>query len=355
MASQGVVPPKHSRARNLALTGPKDPRYPSVQKMLQFQLADAKPVADSLYTFLRKVYQSKSLMNPEALLKWPTGADGKPVNPKLKVFGDTLADKIYDLYTAETKSPSGRTEDGMRKLLQTLDTLAYQYASVLDSIVGQSYRWELDAILGTKGADFIALCNQFLFFIPRSGTGATVRVYANAKYEMIPDVVKTLLEYLKAQPASHGMANFKIAGPAMAKRSDSIVIYCGSKQAADAVVKQLLPLGDHFNMAVPEMTSRQHDTIGISTGAEPSWQATGLGANKGSAYENDADLRKRFGDGGAAYAPQSFGTIRSQAIAAAILNFKDNLDSVNENLDTFARFVSVAFTGMGLDPTNPGS
>ena len=188
----------------------------------------------------------------------------------------------------------------------------------------------------------------------RSSGSRLRRVYANAKWNKLLEVIGKLLGYIKAHPANHGMSNFKIAGPAMAKRADTMVIYCVNSNAADAIATLLLKLGDAFDMAVPEMTSRKDGRLGISTGAEPKWQATGLGPHMGAKYENNPALKAEHGEGSAAYAPQSFGTVRCQAIAAAILNFQMNLDQVSDTFEWFCKFVSVAFTGLGLDPTNPG-
>jgi hypothetical protein len=353
MSSQGGVPPG-GRPRSNALSGATDPRRPDTQKIFQLQLAGAKPVADSLRTFLLKVYSDKSLMEDQNIQKWAHGRDGKPVSPSSGDFGDTLSDRIYALYTAETKAPSGRTELEMRKFIRALEGLQVKYTSELAGVESQNYGLDPAGMLKYKGADFITVCNDFIFFYPASHGAAAIRVYANAKYASIVTVVDTLLAHVKAHPAGHGLANFKIAGPAMAKRSDTMVIYCDSTQSADAIANLLLKLPDCFEMAVPEMTSRKHGTIGISTGAEPKWQATGLGPHMGEKYEKNVELQKQHGVGSAAYAPQSFGTVRSQAIAAAILNFQMNLDQVGNTFDAFVRFVSVAFTGMGLDPSNPG-
>jgi hypothetical protein len=348
------VPPPGGRARSNALSGPADPRNPDTQKIFQLQLANAKPIAASLRSFLLKVYANKSLMADQSIQKWTTGPDGKPVSPKSGDFGDTLSDKLYALYTAETSAPSGRTEEDMRKIIQALQLLVTKYSSALEGVQSQNYGFNFDKMLRYKGADFVKVCNDFIFFFPVGGGGAAIRVYANAKYGRIAEVIEALLAHVKENPAKHGLANFKIAGPAMPKRSDTMVIYCVNTQAADAIADLLLGLPDCFEMAVPEMTSRKHGTIGISTGAEPNWQATGLGAHMGDKYESNERLQQQHGVGSAAYAPQSFGTLRCQAIAAAILNFQMNLDQIRNTFDEFARFVSVAFTGMGLDPSNPG-
>jgi hypothetical protein len=348
------VPPPGGRARSNALSGPADPRNPDTQKIFQLQLANAKPIADSLRSFLLKVYAKKSLMTDQSIQKWPIGPDGKPVSPQSRDFGDTLSDKLYALYTAEAKVPSGRTEEDMRKIIQSLQLLETKYSSALAGVQSQNYKLDFDGMLKYTGADFITVCGDFIFFFPVGGGRAAIRVYANAKYGRITEVIEALLAWVKANPAKHGLANFKIAGPAMPKRSDTMVIYCVNTQAADLISELLLGLPDCFDMAVPEMTSRKHGTIGISTGAEPNWQATGLGAHMGEQYESNVQLQARHGVGGAAYAPQSFGTLRCQAIAAAILNFQMNLDQIRNTFDEFARFVSVAFTGMGLDPSNPG-
>ena len=348
-----AVPPV-TRPRSNALAGPSDPRRPDTQKMFLAALNSAKPVADSLRSFLRKVYDNKSLMGDPSHQKWVNGKDGKPVSPSSQAFGDTLSDKLYAMYTSEATVPSGRTRKEMREFMEKVAGLKANYPGVLDEIKSQNYDKTPDEMLKYHGADFIQVCNDFIFFYPVNSGNAAIRVYANAKWNKLLDVIGKLLGHIKTQPANHGMSNFKIAGPAMAKRADTMVIYCISSKAADAIATRLLKLGDAFDMAVPEMTSRKDGRLGISTGAEPKWQATGLGPHMGAKYENNPDLQAEHGKGSAAYAPQSFGTVRCQAIAAAILNFQMNLDQVSDTFEWFCKFVSVAFTGLGLDPTNPG-
>jgi len=47
---------------------------------------------------------------------------------------------------------------------------------------------------------------------------------------------------------------------------------------------------------------------------------------------------------------QSFGTIRSELIAAAILNYNENKHIFGASLQVFKNFVAVAFRCNGLDP-----
>lgn len=245
----------------------------------------------------------------------------------------------------------------MRTFIEKLGGLKAKYPGVLEEIKSQGYDLTPEGMLKHHGADFVRVCDDFIFSYPVNGGSAAIRVYANAKWDKLLDVIDKLLGRVKAHPTKHGMSNFKIAGPAMAKRADTMVIYCVNAKAADAIAALLLKLHRVFDMAVPEMTSRKDGRLGISTGVEPKWQATGLGPHMGAKYENNPRLQAEHGQGSAAYAPQNFGTVRCQAIAAAILNFQMNLELAPANtskFDWFCKFVSVAFTGLGLDPTNPG-
>lgn len=77
---------------------------------------------------------------------------------------------------------------------------------------------------------------------------------------------------------------------------------------------------------------------GIALGAEPAPQATGF-SNNPEGYPESA---------------QSFGSIRSQLIAAAILNYNENKDTFGASFNVFKQFIAVAFRCNGLDPAHPG-
>ena len=46
--------------------------------------------------------------------------------------------------------------------------------------------------------------------------------------------------------------------------------------------------------------------------------------------------------------------MRSELIAAAILNFQENKGVLGDTYDVFKQMVAMAFKGYGLDPANPG-
>lgn len=337
------------RPRSNALTGPKDPRAPDP---LRLALQTAKPVADSLRSFLRTVFSRDDLMKDTATQKWPDKSSGKPVSPTQ--LPDNLADKIYQLYTAQSTAGAGRDEMTMRSFVTQLEALRKKYADLVSSVELQNYGLTLEALLQKKGPEFTGPCSDFIYFKLTTKLSAAYRVYVNAKFDKIATVFDALLAHMKKNPGNNGVSSFKSAGPGMAKRADTIVIYCSSEKFAKAIATELLKIDDAYELAVPEMTTRQHDTSGIALGAEPTWQATGLGAHRGKKYET-VPMQQKFGTGSAPYAPQSFGSVRAEAIAAAILNYQMNQDLiVGDKFEAFVRFVSVAFAGLGLDPQKPG-
>ena len=291
--------------------------------------------------------------------KWPlkkSSRDPTGQKPVSEVnSGPSLADYIYDLYSSGNSGSSSTTRKGfeIRRFIVNLVLLERKYASLLSRVETQKESYSLLDMFSYDDETLKVACNDFIYFHPVWDLNAGYRVYANAKFESAVSVLGTLLQFLKENQDRGGVSSFKVCGPAMPPRADMIVVYCENKPAAEEIAKLFLKTPNVFNMPVPEMTSRADNVAGVALGAEPTWQATGLGSHKGRRAEQDA-RRMGFPEGQARHAPQSFGSLRSEAIAAAILNFKENKGLLGDNFTVFTKFVSVAFRGMGLDPTKPG-
>lgn len=333
------------RPRSNALTGPTDPRWPSVPLTgpttrprsnalaarndpggrsvaeLEFYAELSKPLRmdPSLQSFLRGIYQRSDLM---------TGPDG-------------LADQIYGMYSSDGNG-SQKTDIDFTAHKAFLRALYHNVASlkVREPAKLQYTEVTLSKLISyinqgkTPGRKYL---EDFIYFKIQSGS-PQFRVYANAKFSHAPNVVAWLKSYLEKTP-SHGVTAFKVVGPAaIAGRKDTIVIYCSTREAAAALGNELAKLSGHFNPELPAMTTPVKAGIGVATGAEPVWQATGLG-QKPKGYSEKA---------------QSFGTIRSELIAMAVLNYNANRHVFGEGFDVFATFVAAAFRGYGLDPERPG-
>ncbi len=179
---------------------------------------------------------------------------------------------------------------------------------------------------------------DFIYFQIERGE-ATYRLYLNVKMAFMARVVGHIKNYLDTTN-NHGVKDFKLAGPAsMSIRKDTIVCYCSSRDTARQLADQLIDLRDHFDSDVPAMTSKYAD--GMSFGAEPVSQATGFSAAK---YSGNAELESR----------QSFGSIRSQLIAMAVVEYNANKHLFGETFLAFKQFVTVAFLSHGLSTRNPG-
>src|SRR5262249_8296777 len=122
---------------------------------------------------------------------------------------------------------------------------------------------------------FIRWCADFFYFRVAKGNIA-VRLYANVLFDYGPAAMELLTAYA-GKTKDHGIVDLKIAGPTVLKmRSDSIVVYCTSKEAAKAASDEMLKQKSWLGTKCPEMTTPITSGLGLSTGAEPEWQATGL-------------------------------------------------------------------------------
>ncbi len=318
------------RKRSNALTGTSDPRYPA-RMALKTEMKKPLVMADTLREFLKLIHQNQTIMSAKAV----------------KGEGRNLADQIYKVYSkaGSNVSPSFKnnvkyfrdiwavanshhvlreaylqyTELSLKKLIASVDKYYWYWYLMPKKSKEKYYR-------------------DFIYFEVKRGP-AKVRVYANVKAIHMAKFVKFLKNEI-SRLLGGGIMSFKVTGPgAISGRTDTVVIYCRSKHDADTLASNLLKVKGYFNPQVPGMTSRVSPGIGIATGAEPAKQATGLGV-KPKKYGEDA---------------QSFGTIRSELIAGAILNYNMNKHVYGEGFDVFCKFVQVAFRGYGLDPTNPGN
>ena len=339
----GPCPPP-TRARSNALTGRSDPRAPEspAQQDLRAELAKPLVMDASLRSFLRKVFARRDLM----------------AGP------DNLANAIYNMYSDSGAGGKQVTLQRARNFVNNLWAVAktdlglncaLQYAEPEMTL----RQFQILANDDTQGRKFLALCDDFFYFTVLGGH-AECRVYANAKFNSVPDVFGALRTYIRGTP-NHGVTAFKISGPACIEdRADTIVIDCATRDAAEALAAEMAKLTAHLNPSVPEMTTQVKPGVGISVGAEPVWQATGLG-NKGDLVAKFSKQLQDAGDPDAAVkgtrlgeSAQSFGSIRSELIAAAIYSCNANKAVMGQSFDVFAKFVAVAFRGAGLDPARPG-
>ena len=317
------------RERSNALTGTNDPRYPA-RMALKTEMRKPLVMADTLREFLKLIYQDRTIMSAKAV----------------KGGGINLADQIYNVYSKAGPNVSQSFKKNVKyfrdiwavvKSHNILSQACLQYTGLpLKKLIANvdKYYWYWYWMPKKMKEKYYS---DFIYF--QIGRGiAKFRVYANVKATHVAKFVDFLKKEISG-PHHGGVESFKVTGPgAISGRADAVVIYCTTKQVADTLANKLMKLKGYFNPQVPGMTSRVSAGIGIATGAEPAQQATGLGA-KPKEYGEDA---------------QSFGTIRSELIAGAILNYNMNKHVYGEGFDVFCKFVQVAFKGYGLDSANPG-
>lgn len=314
-----------TRPRANAISGPSDPRYITPDQQLAMLMATPIPVASELETFLKTVYARKDLMT------WDDGAHAED---------DRLADRIYALYTS---SGNAHAASDQAALVQALGVWGRIDQSVsarpgVESVRFQYLDKSLKRVLASQHNSVKRrACNDFLYFQLRE-IPVSYRVYLNLDFDSMPTLVDAVLGL--DRPLLGLIDSFKIGGPG-GHRADAVVIYCRDKVAAETLAAHFGELIKRGTLAcggqnVPAMTTRMGP--GIAIGAEPVQQATGLGGPK------------KYGE-----ASQSFGTIRSELIAAAIFNFQDNRQTLGDSFATFRQLVAIGFRGYGLDPAHPGS
>jgi type III HopA1-like effector protein len=295
----------------------------AAEKELREALKKPLSMHSSLTEFLRRAFGDRGLMAAPEDVDW----------------------KLYKLYNSPAKS-AGLESDvpTLKKFVNELWSKLASAAGVRASGILQRNNKkfaDLEQLANglvdpTSKIQFIEWCADFLYF--RVGKGnVAVRLYANVLFDYGPDAMELLASYA-AKTKDHGLVDMKIAGPAVLKmRSDVIVVYCSSKEAAQAAGAELLKQKSWLGTKCPEMTTPITSGLGLSTGAEPDWQATGL--------KSDASISPKA---------QSFGTIRCELIAMAIHNFNANKGTMGSSFEVFQKFVQVAFLGYGLDPAQPG-
>jgi hypothetical protein len=301
------------------------------------KLAMEAQMAPTLEAFVRKVYDS----------------------PNLMAGGDGLAARVYALYAGGAAGGGAGADDIASK-------------NFYINISGAVPEWIGQGLLqnhGVRFADLLALCKEapplpagyridFLYFRVAPGH-VGCRLYLNVQMSGVPAVFWYLKKYIGLHPADHGIVDVKTIGPAgVARRADVIVVYCSSQEAALALGTAINTSPERslfrFNIGVPGMTTYVSPGVGIAIGAEPKPQATGMGFaarefdfTKGAEnqWHQDPEWRNK----------QSFGAIRSQLIAMAILNYNVNKPDYGASFESFKKFVCTAFTGYGLDPMRPGN
>jgi hypothetical protein len=328
-----------NRPRSNALSGPSDPRYRSPAEIELFSAVKTPiPVAQELVSFIKEVFKSKALMET------------------LTVPND-ISNGIYSLYSAggggsrlDAPTMLSQARDNwskMRKVLPTslVSKAFFQYTKVTGKITTKS-----GTKIGKKAVllgddiifddDVVALeaADDFLYF-PINRGRAACRVYLNLAFQSMPRLVDVASKL--PDPLYKQLVDLKTTGPG-AGRADSVVIYCASLDAAQKIAAAMADAIKNGvlkseSQSVPAMTTRV--APGVSIGAEPKPQETGLAAHI-EGYPPDA---------------QSFGSVRSQIICAAILNYRENLDVLGKDYDVFQQLVAIGFKGYGLDPAAPGS
>ena len=316
-----------NRPRSNALSGSSDPRYRSPAEIELYSAAKTPiKVAPELKSFLQKVFARKDLMET------------------IQVPND-LSNGIYNLYS---EGGGGSRLGAKTMLLQARGNWSRMLKLLPNKILGKAffqYTEHANAMVHLGDTvifddDDVALeaAEDFLYFPVNRGRAAC-RVYLNLSFQSMPDLVDVAIKM--DAPLYAELVDLKTTGPG-AGRADSVVIYCASLEGAKkvaAVMAKAIQDGvlKSSDQTVPAMTTRI--AAGVSIGAEPKAQETGLAAHiKG--YPPGA---------------QSFGSIRSQIICAAILNYRENQGVLGKGYDVFQQLAAIGFKGYGLDPASPGS
>jgi len=295
----------------------------AAEKELRAALSKPLSMHSSLTEFLRRVFGDKGLMAAPEDVDWklyclynsPAKAAGLESDvPTLKKFINELWSKLASAGGIRASGIQQQTNKKFAEIEQMANGLADPASKIA----------------------FISQCTGFLYFRVAKGNVA-VRLYANVLFDHGPDAMALLATYA-GKTKDHGLVDFKIAAPAILKSmSDVIVVYCSSKEAAQAAGAELLKQKSWLGTKCPEMTSPITSGLGLSTGAEPERQVTGM--------KSDDQIPPEA---------QSFGTIRCELIAMAIHNFNANKGTMGSSFEVFQKFVQVAFLGYGLDPAKPG-
>lgn len=316
------VPCPPPRGRSNALAGWVDGRapIPALERDLRAQLMMPAVMAVELQAFLIQVYGNAAIMH----------ARTEPYQ---------RTDGIYALYNAVAGGGHGADR---READQFIIDIADAAGTVGLLHIG-TFQYTKKRLFNAytalmTGEEIDEGCyTDFILFGPMVAQAPAVRIYLNVKFGSIPALVELIGERWMHHHAP--IHSYKVAGPdAAASRSDTIVVYMLDRDGANGLAGFLADqqFSAHYNVAVPALTSRVAAGIGVSMGAEPAWQATGLG--RITQYGEKA---------------QSFGSVRSQLISMAIENYLAN-PHYPRSFDIFCRFVCIAFRSYGLNPQRPG-
>jgi hypothetical protein len=282
---------------------------------------------------------------------------------------DNVAAMIYEIYSgAGTEAPSVAVAE-MRAFVRRIAAESAKWCWPLGRPYLQNDGITLADLCAladdrSRTRDFVSHCSDFIYFRVSRGS-ALCRVYANVKFAFVHDVMARLLDYV-VTTNDHGVRDFKITGPGKSQsRKDNLVVYCSTWDAAENLARAATQSPRLYNRAVPGMTTKILSNVGVSTGAEPTWQATGMGGpnfqKQGDALKEEQEKAARekrpvdpWRHDPTSYSAQSFGSLRCEAIAAAIHNFNANKKLLGNTFEQFQRFVAVAFRGVGLNPAEPG-
>ncbi len=263
-----------------------------------------------------------------------------------------LDDAIYDLYSSGTDPGDQTPELGALRPDSRQDRRRYReyWSAILQ--VAPNAALQLDEGLSPLGpiieswvlwdkkaaSEWRNWVGAFVYIVKDDDAPTTHRVYASPRATDVGSVAQTLLK-------TDGVVDFKFAGPAMiGSRSDALVVYCSGREAAEEIASEISGKVQ-TDTGRPAMTEAADQSGAIGIGAEPAWEATGmrtrLKPNRGGAQEANA---------------QSFGTIRSEILASAILYLQENRGLAKKlnitEAELFKRFVGTGLKGWqrALDP-----
>ena len=189
------------------------------------------------------------------------------------------------------------------------------------------------------------LGSDFCYLTVNAGLDSAVRVYANVDVD--PKVIYVLARVLSRNPTL--VHAFKFAGPLSGGRSDGLVVWCPSSDAAKSVMGLIQTvhdrLGGTLGASRPAMTGQMGGSSGIGTGSEPLAHglATGQRSTSNTGYSEES---------------HSFGTIRAEVLARAVLLFRSNASfAATLGLSPQALFTLIAaglFEEAGISGGAPG-
>lgn len=356
------------RANELALTAAERAAFTNIHVPMQVLtkretksdgwVYQSVEMAKNIENFLWRIFNDRSIMSGDASFGHRMEADtGRNV---LVPQGSGIAQKIYMLYSMGGMNNPNHTPNEYavnKKVIMDVweavknDRVLRQDAG-LQNIRHQKngekiHLYELFKAVQSKPIASYYFEDFIYFAINDSPRNiVTHRLYLNVKLECIAEVVKLIKNYLnqkefRRDPDSHGIRSFKLSGPEVMKdRADTVVCYCKDMAAARRLATKFVTSKEYFYNAVPGMTTKF--AKGIAFGAEPERQATGFGRYNRHIGRSDLE------------SSQSFGTIRSQLIAMAIMDFNENKHIFGSSFFTFKQFVALAFQAHGLDVRDPG-